>query len=104
MKPGIILVVQLFIQVDQEVKFQQFEREAIQIMQKYHGQIEKVIRPIHTGQKNELPYEVHIVWFPSMEQFEAYRKDPDLAQLADLRQSAISRTEIMIGQEDNPYP
>lgn len=103
MKSGIVLVVQLFIQVNKEVEFQQFEQEAVQIMQKYHGQIEKVIRPICTGQKNELPYEVHIVWFPSMEQFESYRKDPDLAKLADRRQSAISRTEIMTGQEDNPY-
>jgi uncharacterized protein (DUF1330 family) len=104
MKSGIILVVQLFIQVNKEVEFQQFEREAAQIMQKYHGQIEKVIRPIRNGQRNEQPYEVHIVWFPSMEEFESYRKDPDLAELADLRQSAISRTEIIIGHEVNPYP
>jgi uncharacterized protein (DUF1330 family) len=103
MKSGIILVVQLFIQVNKEIEFQQFEREAAQIMQKYHGQIEKVIRPISTGQRNELPYKVHIVWFPSIEQFESYRKDPDLAKLADLRQSAISRTEITIGQEDDLY-
>lgn len=99
MKSGIILVVQLFVQVNKEIEFQQFERKAAQIMQKYHGQIEKVIRPIRTEPKNELPYEVHIVWFPSIEQFESYRKDPDLVKLADLRQSAISRTEIMIGQE-----
>jgi uncharacterized protein (DUF1330 family) len=99
MKSGIILVVQLFIQVNQEVKFQQFEREATQIMQKYQGQIEKMIRPIYTGQENELPYEIHIIWFPSMEQFEAYRKDSDLAKLAALRQSAIARTEIIIGRD-----
>ena len=51
MKSGIILVVQLFIQMNEVVEFQQFEREATQMMQKYHGQIEKVIRSIRTEQK-----------------------------------------------------
>jgi uncharacterized protein (DUF1330 family) len=103
MRSGIILVVQLFIQTNQEAKFQQYEQEAAQIMQKYQGQIEKVIRPISTEQCQEQPDEVHIVWFPSLGQFELYRQDPDLVKLAELRQSAISRTEIIIGQESNPY-
>jgi uncharacterized protein (DUF1330 family) len=103
MRSGIILVVQLFIQTNQEAKFQQYEREAAQIMQKYQGKIEKVIRPIATEQSNEQPDEVHIVWFPSLERFESYRQDLDLVKLAELRQSAISRTEIIIGQESNSY-
>jgi hypothetical protein len=38
-----------------------------------------------------------------MERFEAYRKDDGLAKLASLRQSAIARTAIIIGEEGEPY-
>ncbi|WP_425217590.1 hypothetical protein [Tumidithrix helvetica] len=54
--------------------------------------------PLHANQN-----EVHLVSFPSMEQFELYRNDSALVKLANLRQSAIARTEIVIGQEGKPY-
>jgi hypothetical protein len=38
-----------------------------------------------------------------MERFEAYRKDESLAKLTPLRQSAIARTAIIIGEEGEPY-
>ena len=99
----VILVVSLFIHPGRESEFRQFETEASRIMQKYGGRIERVIRSTASAQPSFSPYEIHIVSFPSLERFEAYRGDPDLAQLASLRQSAIARTEVIIGEEGEPY-
>ena len=99
----IILVVSLFIHAGREVEFRQFETEAARIMKRYGGQIERVIRPTVSAQSGGAPYEVHLVSFPSMERFEAYRGDVDLAKLVPLRQAAIARTEVIIGEEGEPY-
>ncbi|MBI3245739.1 MAG: NIPSNAP family protein [Deltaproteobacteria bacterium] len=103
MDSRIILVASLFIHPGHEAEFRQFETEAARIMRKYGGRIERVIRPHASVPLGSSPHEIHIVSFPSMAQFEAYRKDGDLAKCTPLRQSAIARTEIIIGEEGEPY-
>ena len=103
MSSRVILVASLFTHPGQEVEFRQFETEAARIMRKYGGCIECVIRPRASVPPGSTPHEIHVVSFPSMEQFEAYRGDLELAKLAPLRQSAIARTEITIGGEGEPY-
>ncbi|HXG18615.1 MAG TPA: DUF1330 domain-containing protein [Methylomirabilota bacterium] len=103
MSSTIFVVASLFIHPGREAEFRQFETEAARIMQKYGGRIERVIRPTIASPSQALPHEIHIVAFPSLERFEAYRNDPDLAKLAPLRQSAIAGTEILIGEEGEPY-
>ncbi len=98
-----VLLASLFIHPGREVEFRQFETEAARIMRIYGGRIELVIRPHTSVPPGFSPYEVHVVSFPSIEQFEAYRGDGELAALAPLRQSAIARTEIIIGEEGEPY-
>ena len=41
---------------------------------------------------------------PSAAGFEAYRADPELLALAPLRESAIARTEVIVGTDGEPYP
>jgi hypothetical protein len=72
-------------------------------MQRYGGQIQRVIRPLVSTQSDSAPHEIHLISFPSLESFTAYRGDSDLAQLAPLRQTAIARTEVLIGEEGEPY-
>ena len=103
MSSRIVLLASLFIHPGREVEFHQFETKAASIMRKYQGDIERVIRPTSSPSSEALPYEIHIVTFPSLERFEAYRNDADLAQLASLRQAAIARTSILIGEEGEPY-
>src|SRR5262245_31973192 len=103
MKSGIVVVASLFIHPGREIEFRQFETEAARIMKKYGGHIERVIRPTVSGQSGSSPHEIHIVSFANLESFEAYRGDTDLAKLAPLRQTAIARTEIIIGEEGEPY-
>jgi len=99
----VVLLVSLFIHAGREVEFRQFETQAARIMKKYGGQIERVIRPTISPPSGVAPHEIHLVSFPSMEHFAAYRGDTELAKLASLRQTAIDRTEIIIGEEGEPY-
>jgi hypothetical protein len=103
MDSTVVLVVSLFIHPGREIEFRQFETEAAHIMKKYEGKIERVIRPTVSGQRNSAPHEIHIVSFPSMAQFDAYRGDTELARLAPLRQVALARTEVIIGEEGEAY-
>jgi uncharacterized protein (DUF1330 family) len=103
MRSPVVLVLSLFIHPGRELEFRQFETEAARIMRKYGGRVERVIRPTVSGQLESSPHEVHIVSFPGLGQFEAYRGDTELAKLAPLRQAAIARTEVIIGEEGEPY-
>jgi uncharacterized protein (DUF1330 family) len=103
MSSKVILVASLFIHPGREGEFRQFETEAARIMQKYGGRIERVIRPTASFSSDSPPHEIHIVSFPNVERFDAYRRDADLVTLAPLRQAAITRTEIIIGEEGEPY-
>ena len=103
MNSRLILVVSLFIHPGHEAEFQQFETEAARIMKKYDGHLERVIRPTILGQSDSSPHEIHLVSFPNLESFESYKGDLDLAKLAPLRQAAIARTEVIMGEEGESY-
>jgi antibiotic biosynthesis monooxygenase (ABM) superfamily enzyme len=100
---AVILVVYLFVRPERETAFREFKIEAARVMRGYGGRIDRVIRPIVPAGGAPLPHEIHIVSFPSMERFEAYREDRRLAELAPLRRSAIARTEVTIGEEGTSY-
>lgn len=103
MSSRVVLVASLFIHPGREAEFRQFETEAARIMKKYGGRIERVIHPTASPSSDLLPHEIHLVSFPSRERFEAYRADQDLAAFAVLRQAAIARTDVIIGDEGEPY-
>ena len=96
MERPIYRVVSLWIRFGAVAEFEAYERNAARIMRKYGGAIEKVIR---TGQENspEIPFEIHLVSFPSQEQFAAYRADLELVSLAADRESAILKTVVIPG-------
>ena len=103
MNAPIFVIARLFVHPGCEAEFRQFETAAARIMERYGGHIEKVIRPLSANHEGPLPHEIHLVSFPSQEQFEAYRADAELAGLAALRQAAIARTELVMGCEGEAY-
>ena len=103
MSTRLVLVASLFVHPGRETEFHEFEMNAARIMKKYGGEVERVIRPLMSGATEPLPHEIHIVAFPSHAQFEAYRGDPELASLTALRQTAIARTDIIFGEDLEPY-
>jgi hypothetical protein len=102
-EPPIVLIVTLYVHRGRENEFRQFETRAAGIMRKHGGVIERVIRPDLGPSGTEVPYEIHLVTFPSTGAFAAYRSDPELVALGSLRELAIARTEVTIGHEGDPY-
>lgn len=92
------VVVSLWIHPGRAAEFEAYEHKAVHIMQRYGGIVRKVVRASHTDPSpNGQPFEVHVLAFPSLDAFHAYRADPELAALATERNAAISRTEIVLG-------
>jgi len=80
---------------------EEFEPQAVAIMHKYQGRIlsafETVREPDGSGE------EVHVLEFPSESLFTDYRADKSLEDLANLRNQAISNTEVEISLKTKSY-
>jgi len=103
MSARLVLVVRLFIHPGREAEFRRFETEAARIMARHGGRIERAIRPTGPPDQQPLPHEIHVLSFPDATRLDAYRTDPELAALAELRQAAIARTEVIVGVDAEPY-
>lgn len=80
---------------------QQFESRAAAIMNKYSG---KILAAFETErQANDSGKEIHLLSFPSQDNFVSYRNDPELAALGNLRASAISNTQITLSTAIKNY-
>ena len=103
-RKAVVVVVRLFVRPGRETDFRRFETEAARIMARHGGRLERAIRPTATAPADApLPDEIHVVSFPSAEALAAYRADAELAGLAALRESAIARTELVVGDEIPRY-
>lgn len=93
--PRFALIVLLHIDSEHRDDYERFEAEASRIMGRHGGRIERRLETSGLpGIDGDVPDEVHLVTFPSLESFEAYRLDPALTPLAELRSRAIRRTVI----------
>lgn len=99
----LVLVAVLYVQPGQEAAFHRYESVAALVMQRYGGQIERVIRTGESAAGDAQPFEVHVITFPGQRELDDYRADPELARLLPLRQSCITRTEILIGHDVEVY-
>ena len=56
----------------------------------------QVLQRVRTqGEPTDQPYEVHLLEFPSEEALDEYLRDPRRLAIADQRDRAIARTEIL---------
>lgn len=81
--------------------FREYERNAVRIMARHGGSLERSI-VVDDGDAETLR-EVHVLRFPSSEAFDAYRADPQLALLATIRAESIIRTDLVLGGEGPRY-
>jgi uncharacterized protein (DUF1330 family) len=96
--PPIRLTVKLWVKDGAFQSFETFETAALAIM-KQHGAQVLDIDQNHTA-TDGAPHEIHTLEFPSAHVFEAYRTDPTLQAMAELRKSCVAKTEIII--DDQP--
>ena len=75
---------------------EQFESIAVRVMADYGGSL---LRAFETDDARE----IHVLEFPSEADFDRYRADARLADLADLRQRAIGATELIRSHKSKQY-
>jgi len=88
----------LYLNEGQVAQFHEYEHRIKPILEKYGGRFEKVIRPTQVLGDLPLPDEIHWLSFPSETDFQQYRADVDLAELAHLRSASVQKTVVISGQ------
>ena len=80
---------------------EEFERQAVAIMKRHGGQLLSAFETCRN--EDDSGEEVHVLAFPSDEAFAGYRVDGDLVDLKDLRDRAISHTEVLVSKRLKTY-
>lgn len=80
---------------------EEFERQAVAIMNRHGGQLLSAFEACRN--EDGSGKEVHVLAFPSDEAFASYRADGDLVDLKDLRDRAISHTEVLVSERLKTY-
>jgi uncharacterized protein (DUF1330 family) len=88
----------IYIKPGQEAIFHQFEDIAIPLIAKYNGKLLLRVRPTADEiieRTIESPYEIHLVEFPSDNDFENFMKDEERKKFLHLKEQSI-RSSILI--------
>ena len=78
-----------------------FEKKALEIVKKHHGELLSAFRPVPDA--TETPDEIHYLKFPNAIAFEAFKNDARHKELAGERAEAILRTEICVSNRHIDY-
>lgn len=97
----LIVVVLLTIRAGATDQFHEFETRAAHILTRFGAVIERTIT-LEASSSND-QREIHVVCFPAKEAFDAYRIDPELTSLSELRAASIAHTELWMGREGPRY-
>ena len=79
-----------------------FEHQALAILREHGGTLISAFEPERAGEDG-IPDEIHLLEFPTAEVFAAYRADPRLADLGDLRARAIASTVVYVARRTVRY-
>ena len=90
----------IYIKPGQEAAFDAFEAVALPLIARYNGQLLLRVRPepkaLIEGEES-LPYEIHLVSFPTEEDFLAFGKDPGRAAALPLKEASVDRILLIKG-------
>lgn len=93
----------IFIKKGEQSTFHTFEDHAIPLLAKYNGKVEYRVRPtaeqfINATPEQELPYEIHLVSFPTQADFEAFLQDDTRQQFVHLKEASVKTMLLVKGQ------
>lgn len=93
----------VLLEVNNETLFKEFESRAVHIMKKHNGKLVSAFRPDKAESTLSHIFEVHYLEFPDLEAFNCYKSDPELNELKELRNRALSKTSVIISGEKIAY-
>jgi uncharacterized protein (DUF1330 family) len=91
----------IYLNPGEEAAFNEFEAHAIPIIARYGGSFMLRVRPtsetvIEAG--IEVPYEIHLVSFPSVGAFEDFKKDEERKAFLHLKEKSVREMLLLEGR------
>ena len=90
----------IYVKDGQEDVFDEFEAIAIPIIRKYNGELLLRVRPGEDSLVEgtvELPYEIHLVSFPTQQDCENFAKDEERKRFLHLKEHSIREAILYEG-------
>ena len=84
-----------------EAAFEEFEAHAIPIIARYGGELVLRIRPTADTvieAAGEVPYEIHVVSFPSADAFEDFKRDEERKRFLHLKEESVREVLLVEGR------
>ena len=78
-----------------------FESKAIPILREHGGIL--ISASFNDNKSENEPDEIHVIQFPSVESFEAYKNDPRVINLASLKAKMIRKMDVYITNSFHQY-
>ena len=91
----------IFIKPGMDEQFNLFESYVLPLLEKYNGKLLYRVRPTDDCVieiSMDKPYELHLVSFPTREDFEGYSKDNDRLQYMPLKEASIEKAMLIEGK------
>jgi len=89
----------IYIIPGQEKVFNEFEGVAIPIIAKYDGKLLLRTKPGEIIEASiEVPYEIHLVSFPSAEHFERFKQDEGRKAFLHLKEASVKSVLLIEGK------
>jgi|SRR5262245_12666088 len=90
----------VYLNPGKEAMFEAFENVALALIPKYGGQLLLRVRPTSEtviAATEEIPYEVHVVCFPSENDFKAFSQDPERQLILHLKDESVRSSMLVRG-------
>jgi uncharacterized protein (DUF1330 family) len=84
-----------------EAMFEAFEAVAIPLIEQYNGKLLFRVRPGEGGfiaVDGEKPYEIHLIEFPSKDDFIRFGQNPERARLLHLKEQSVEKALLFEGK------
>ena len=88
----------IYIVPGKEIVFDEFEKVAILLISKYNGQLLLRTRPGLVIESNiEVPYEIQLVSFASLTDFEQFKQDEGRKAFLHLKEESVKSVLMIVG-------
>ena len=92
----------IFIKPGKEDLFHSFEDKVLPLLADHKGVLAYRIRPpkeSFIANSQELPYEIHLVTFETLADFDGYKNDPRRVAYLDLKNSSVEKIILIEGNQ-----
>lgn len=94
----------VILEIKDPMAFEEFESQAIPLLRSHGGELISAFEPDSDISSESSNKEVHYLQFPSINEFNNYRADPQLQALAGLREKGILSTQLFVSGKLKEYP